>query len=174
MKFNKNFLLLLAVVSFSAHAQLLVPKTVFTKADTLRGDYNSPLRACYDINYYHLDIKFDIDKKFISGNVLFKFTATQDFTKLQFDLFSNLKVDKIIYKGQELPYTREFNAVFVTFPQTIVKDSKDEFTVYYSGNPTEAVKRSMGWRYCFHKGFRWQSMGSNRLPGYRCQYMVAQ
>ncbi|MDB5118137.1 MAG: family peptidase, partial [Mucilaginibacter sp.] len=37
-----------------------------------------------------------------------------------------------------LPYTREFNAVFVTFPKTITKGSKDEFTVYYSGNPTIA------------------------------------
>jgi len=139
MKLNRFFFAFLIILSFNANAQLLKNKETFTHADTLRGDYNSPLRACYDINYYHLDIKFDIDKKYISGNVLFKFTATQDFTKLQFDLFSNLKVDKIIYKGQELPYTREFNAVFVTFPNTIVKDSKDGFTVYYSGNPTEAV-----------------------------------
>ena len=140
MKINKLLLLPLIFIAFSAQAQLLVPKTVFTKADTLRGDYNSPLRACYNINYYHLDVKFDIDKKFISGSNLFKFTATQDFTKLQFDLFSNLKVEKVIYKGKEIPYTREFNAVFVTFPQTITKGSRDEFTVYYSGNPTEAVR----------------------------------
>src|ERR1700761_1687206 len=122
-----------------AFAQLGTNKETFTRADSLRG-YMSPLRTCYDINYYHLDIKFDIDNKFISGNVLFKFTATTDFTKLQFDLFSNLKVEKVVYKGQELPYTREFNAVFVTFPQTITKDSKQEFTVYHSGNPTIAKR----------------------------------
>src|SRR6202012_1964897 len=113
-------------------AQLLVPKTTFTRADTLHG-YLSPLRSCYDINYYNLDVKFDIDNKFISGSNLFKFTATEDFTKLQFDLFANLKVEKVVYKGKELPYTREFNAVFVTFPNTIAKGSKDEFTVFYSG-----------------------------------------
>ncbi|HMG08364.1 MAG TPA: M1 family metallopeptidase, partial [Mucilaginibacter sp.] len=50
------------------------------------------------------------------------------------------KVEKVIYKGQELPYTREFNAVFITFPQTITNGSKDEFTVYYSGNPTIAKR----------------------------------
>jgi hypothetical protein len=77
----------------------------------------TPLRTCYDINYYHLDVKFDIDKKFISGNVLFKFTARSDFTKLQFDLWNNLKIEKVVYKGQELKYTREFNAVFLTFPK---------------------------------------------------------
>src|ERR1700761_4263484 len=132
-------LLALGLVQNSLHAQLLVEKDKFTHADTLRGML-SPLRTCYDINYYHLDVKFDIDKKFISGSNQFKFTATQDFTKLQFDLFANLKVEKVVYKGKELPYTREFNAVFVTFPNTITKGSKDEFTVFYSGNPTIAKR----------------------------------
>ena len=125
--------------SYSASAQLGTKKETFTRADSLRG-YLSPLRTCYDINYYHLNIKFDIDQKFISGNVLFKFTATQDFTALQFDLFANLKVEKVVYKGQELPYKREFNAVFVTFPKTITNGSREEFTVYYSGNPTIAKR----------------------------------
>jgi aminopeptidase N len=138
---KKSLLLTITTVliAFTAFAQLGTVKETFTRADSLRG-FNSPLRTCYDINYYHLDIKFDIDNKALSGNVLFKFTATTDFTKLQFDLFSNLKVEKVVYKGQELSYTREFNAVFVTFPQTITKDSKDEFTVYYSGNPTIAKR----------------------------------
>lgn len=139
MKLNRFLLLFLGIISINAQAQLGQPKENFTKADTLRGNFNSPLRTCYDINYYHLDVKFDIDHKFISGSNLFKFTAKQDFSKLQFDLFSNLKIEKVVYKGQELPYTREFNAVFVSFPQTITKGSRDEFTVYYSGNPTEAV-----------------------------------
>ncbi|HTE02343.1 MAG TPA: M1 family metallopeptidase [Mucilaginibacter sp.] len=132
------FVSILSLFYNYSRAQLLVDKDTFTRADSLRGML-TPLRTCYDINYYHLDVKFDIPNKFISGSNLFKFTATQDFTTLQFDLFSNLKVEKVLYKGQQLPYKREFNAVFVTFPQTITKGSKDEFTVYYSGNPTIAV-----------------------------------
>ena len=127
-----------SILAFSANAQLGVPKETFTRADTLRGSNTSPYRTCYDINYYHVDIKFDIADRSINGNVLFKFTATTDFTKLQFDLFSNLAIQKVVYKGQELPYTREYNAVFVTFPNTIPKDSKQEFTVYYGGHPTIA------------------------------------
>ncbi|MGF7042355.1 M1 family metallopeptidase [Mucilaginibacter lappiensis] len=132
-------LLLVSVCLLPAQAQLGANRETFTRADTLRGSL-SPLRTCYDINYYHLDVKFDIGQKFISGSNLFKFTATQDFTKLQFDLFANLKVEKVVYKGKKLPYTREFNAVFITFPQTITNGSKDEFTVYYSGNPTIAKR----------------------------------
>jgi aminopeptidase N len=109
-----TFFIALPVITF---AQLGAKKEVFTRADTLRGSLTSPLRTCYDINYYHLDVKFDIDNKFISG-----------------------KLEKIVYKGKELPYTREFNAVFVTFPQAITKGSKDQFTVYYSGNPVIAKR----------------------------------
>lgn len=136
----KKFLSLIIAIGLlhtCLYAQLLEEKSKFTRADTLRGML-SPLRTCYDINYYHLDVKFDIDKKFISGSNLFKFTATQDFKKLQFDLYANLKVEKVVYKGEELPYKRQYNAVFVTFPQTIHKGSKEEFTIYYSGNPTIA------------------------------------
>ncbi len=139
MKLHRSLPVLLAIIfiAISAKAQLGTLKEKFTRADSLRGNL-TPLRTCYDINYYHLDVKFDIDKKFISGSNLFKFTATQNFTKLQFDLYANLNIEKVVYKGKELPYTREFGAVFITFPQTIAKGSKDEFTVYYSGNPTIA------------------------------------
>jgi aminopeptidase N len=131
-------LLLLLFVN-ATQAQLLVPKETFTRADSLHGNQNAPLRTCYDINYYHLDVKFDIDKKFISGSNLFKFTATRDMDKLQFDLFANLAIEKVVYKGAELNYKREFNAVFLDFPKTIPAGTKDEFTVYYSGNPTIAI-----------------------------------
>jgi aminopeptidase N len=135
ISYRSFILILLCILSFNAQAQLIQNKQAFTRADSLRGNL-TPLRTCYDINYYHLDVRFNIDKKFISGSNLFKFTAVQDFKKLQFDLFANLKVEKVVYKGEELPYTREFNAVFVSFPQTVKKGSKDEFTVYYSGYPT--------------------------------------
>jgi aminopeptidase N len=135
---NLKLTLLFLLIPFSLYAQLLTPRSNFTRADSLRGSNLMPLRNCYDINYYHLDVKVDIDQKFISGCNLFKFTATQDMNKLQFDLFANLTVEKVLYKGQPLKYTREFNAVFITFPKNIIKGSKDEFTVYYSGKPTVA------------------------------------
>ena len=80
----------------------------------------------------------DIANKAISGSNEFRFTATQNFSKLQFDLFDNLQIDRVVYKGQNLPFSREFNAVFVTFPQEIQKGSKESFTVFYGGKPTIA------------------------------------
>lgn len=131
-------LAMLSGISVS-QAQLMKAKEIYTKADSLRGEL-TPLRTCYDIKYYHLDVKVDIDNKFISGSNLFKFTAVDRFNKLQFDLFDNLSVDKVEYRGKSLPFTREYNAVFVTFPDYIEKGKLDSFTVHYSGNPIQATR----------------------------------
>nr|WP_262905076.1 M1 family metallopeptidase [Hymenobacter pini] len=121
----------------SAQAQLLQPKAAYTRADSLRG-YQSALRTCYDLNYYHLDVQVGPARKALKGSNEFRFTATQDFSRLQFDLFANLAVDKVEYQGKPLPFTREANAVFVTFPAPVTKGSRAAFTVFYSGQPTEA------------------------------------
>ena len=135
-------LLSLLFFTLTANAQLLSGKNKFSRADSLRGTL-TPLRTCYDINYYHLNVKIDIDNKAISGSNEFNFTATADFSKLQFDLFSNLQIEKVVYKGTELPFKREFNAVFITFPSIIKKGTKDKFEVWYSGNPV--IARNPPW-----------------------------
>jgi aminopeptidase N len=148
-----------------SNAQLLSGKTKFSRADSLRGTL-SPLRACYDINYYHLDVKIDIDQKFISGTNEFQFKATQDFSKLQFDLFENLRVEKVVYKNKNVPFKRESNAVFVDFQQTIPKGSKDSFTVFYSGNPIIAKTPPWDGGFIFSKdksGNPWVSVACQGL-----------
>jgi len=133
------FLFLAALCGFvrPVAGQLLQAKPAFTRADSLRG-YLSPLRTCYDITYYHLDVRLDVARKAISGSNEFHFKATRDFTRLQFDLFANLKVEKVEYQGKTVPFTREANAVFVTFPEPIRQGSQTHFTVLYGGQPTEA------------------------------------
>ena len=140
VKKNLILLLLLAAVTKNSVAQLFVPANqLFSRADSLRGQL-TPLRTCYDINYYHLDVKVDPDKRYISGSNRFQFTATTDFTRLQVDLFDNLRVDSVVYRDQQLAFKREFHAVFIDFPQTIGKGQRDSFTVYYSGNPVQAKR----------------------------------
>jgi len=134
----------------SAHAQMLGKNQVNSRADSLRGTL-TPLRTCYDINFYHLDVKIDIDQRSVSGSNEFVFTAMQDFKKLQFDLFDNLKVEKVLYKGTELKFSREYNAVFVNFPKTIKKGAKDRFTVFYSGNPRVAKNAPWDGGFIFKK-----------------------
>ncbi len=131
--------LILCVLTYQANAQLMKARNLFTQADSLRGTL-TPLRTCYDILYYHLDVKVDIEQRSISGSNLFKFQATDDFQKLQFDLFENLSVDQVIYKGKKVPFTRTYNAVFVEFPKKKKKGKVDSFQVNYSGSPIVATR----------------------------------
>lgn len=150
------FLLLIFAGSGIAQAQLLKSRALFSKADSLRGEL-TPLRTCYDMQYYHLDIKVDIENKFISGSNLFRFKAVTNFQKLQFDLFDNLSIDKIEYKGNELAFSREYNAVFVDFPQPIEKNTIDSIMVFYAGHPIQATRAP------WDGGFDWKK-DSNGKP----------
>lgn len=107
------------------------------RRDSLRGSL-SPLRTCYDVKYYHLDVKLDISRKFLSGSTDISFVATRDFSALQVDLFANMQVDKIVFADKSLKYTREHDAIFVNFPSTIARGQRRSFKVFFSGYPTEA------------------------------------
>ena len=137
MKTSVFAYLIVLLFCSSADAQLLTGRQSFTRADSLRGQL-TVFRTCYDLNYYHLDVKINIEDKSISGSNEFRFTATQNFKVLQFDLFANLEVSKVVYQDKELAYKKEFNAVFVTFPSEIRKGAQQSFTVFYSGKPVVA------------------------------------
>ena len=128
-----SFLLFL---SLSVSAQI-GPIKIVTRSDTLRGAQSAE-RTVYDINSYHLNVRIDPENRYISGENTFRFTATQDFKRLQFDLFENMVVEKVVYKNQSLSFYREFNAVFIDFPEIIKKNAMEEFIVQYSGFPIVA------------------------------------
>jgi aminopeptidase N len=132
------FCCLINLLSVKSNAQLLQHKETYTRADTLRGSLTSEYRTCYDVNYYHLNIKINPEEKSIIGSSLFKFTATTNFSTLQFDLFANLTVDKVLYHGKELTFKREYSAVFLNLDEEIAKGKQDSFIVYYAGKPTIA------------------------------------
>lgn len=133
-----SFITLLLFMSVYVKAQYLTPERAYTKADSLRGTLTE-LRSCYDVKYYDLTVKVNIEDKFISGSNKIYFTATQDFKRLQIDLFSNLQIEKILYKGQACKTSREFNAVYVELPDLQKKATDGMIEVFYSGNPTIAV-----------------------------------
>jgi aminopeptidase N len=107
-----------------------------TRADILRGAYG-PYRANNDLLYYHLDVRVDPEKKFISGKNTIRFKMLNDDTRIQLDLHTALHVDKILLGTTELKYEREFGAVFVDFPQTLRAGRVYSIDFYYSGNPLE-------------------------------------
>lgn len=109
----------------------------FSRRDSLRG-HNGPMRAAYDVQRYDLHVVPEIDKKFIKGCNHIGFQANDTFSQIQVDLFANMHVDSITWQGKRLEYTREFDAVFVRFPEQIPKHSTQTIAFYYSGIPVAA------------------------------------
>jgi aminopeptidase N len=134
MLYRYTALFSLLFLSINAFGQFSNTSKI-TLADSLRGNINSPYRTCYDINFYHLKVKIDVAHQAIKGSNIFQFTAKNSFKTLQFDLFENLQIDSIRYEGKELVFKRIHDAVFVSFPDSILKNSKQKFEVFYQGKP---------------------------------------
>ena len=117
-----------------------------THADILRGEYGR-YRANNDLLSYNLDIRVDPEKKFVSGENTIRFKMLKDDTRIQLDLYDNLRIDKILFqrseirgqrsdsKSTELKYERDSGAVFVDFPETLKAGRTYSIDFYYSGTP---------------------------------------
>ncbi len=108
-----------------------------TRADILRGNWDR-YRSNNDLLFYHLDVRVDPDKKYISGKNTIRFRMVADDTRIQLDLTPALNVEKILFRSRPLKYERELGAVFVDFPETLKKGSVYEVEFHYSGNPPES------------------------------------
>lgn len=136
---KKSIMLFAAfAISLSAiQAQVLSDKEdQYTRADTLRGSLR-PERS-YDVTKYHLRLKVEPEKKYISGSNVITFKTTQALPVMQVDLFDNMKVDSIMHGDEKLGYHREFNAVFVDFKKELPEGVNDSIRFYYSGHPVVA------------------------------------
>jgi aminopeptidase N len=107
-----------------------------TRFDMLRGAYG-PYRANYDLLYYHLDIRVNPDKQFISGKNTIRFRMLKDGTRIQLDLKETLTIDKILDGAAALKYQRDSGAVFVDFPRMLKAGEVYSIVFYYSGHPVE-------------------------------------
>lgn len=129
---------LLVLVLLLAQAGPAPAPPLFSRADSLRGML-TPLRTCYDVRYYHLDVKVDPTTKFIAGSNTIRFTVLAQMDRMQIDLFRNMEITKItLDNGAALPYNREFDAVIVRMPEMLIPNSNHDLTVFYSGKPIEA------------------------------------
>src|SRR4051812_20088309 len=78
----------------------------YTRRDSLQGGLR-PERTNFDVQRYDLNIKIDPDKKFIAGYNDITFKVLETTSKIQLDLFENMKVDSIVVKGNKTTYKRD-------------------------------------------------------------------
>jgi aminopeptidase N len=161
--FTIVFCLFLLTVGVSQPAK----DSILTQADTLRGML-SPLRTCYNVLVYDLDVKVDINDKYISGCNTIKLIAENDFQKLQIDLFENMQIQLLEFETASLSYSRKFNAVFIDFPRMIKKGEIISFKIYYRGKPQPAIHPP------WDGGFSWEKdIDGNPWVGVSCQQLGA-
>src|SRR5271169_4898410 len=125
-------------------AALLAPVTVvaqapvFSEAEHLLGGYG-PYRSNNDLLYYHLDVRVDPDKQFLSGKNSIRFKMLKPGSRIQLDLVPAFQIDKILLRQakrepRRLHYERTAGrTVYVDFPQTLRKGRIYTIEFYYSG-----------------------------------------
>jgi aminopeptidase N len=135
----------------------------FSRKDSLRGHLN-PLRSCYDVKFYDLSIQIDPGSKSIKGSNHIFMKSTDEFQKIQLDLFSNMAIDSVVYNDIVLPIEREENAFYVHFPDMVNNGKFIYLSIYYHGIPI--IAKYPPW----DGGFVWEKDSLNRdWIGVSCQ-----
>lgn len=130
--------------------QTLLAQETFTRKDSLQGGLR-PERTCFDVQHYDLNIKINIDDKSIVGYNDIAFKVVDKTKKIQIDLFENMQIDSIVYNTKKLDYKREFNAVFIDFPNELTVNSNESIRFYYSGKPQIAKNAPWDGGFVFKK-----------------------
>jgi tetratricopeptide (TPR) repeat protein len=135
----------------------------YTRRDTLRGALR-PERTCYDVTYYDLNVRILPVSKRIKGKNDIYFTVLQSAKTIQIDLFEHYSIEKIEWNGQPLAYEREYDAVFIKFPEALPVGSKQMIRITYSGKPNKAPNPP------WDCGFVWKrDKNHNRWVGVCCE-----
>ncbi len=122
----------------------------FTRRDSLQGGLR-PERTSFDVQRYDLNITLDPDKRHISGYNDITFKVVDNTARIQLDLFENMQVDSIVFNKKKLKYTRDNDAVFITFPKALKKGKEEKLRFYYSGNPNVAKNAPWDGGFVFKK-----------------------
>ena len=122
----------------------------FSRKDSLQGGLREE-RTCYDVLRYNLDIRINPTEKSIIGYNEIIFKVDDNTSKIQVDLFENMKIESIIWKNKKLEYKRDFGAVFIDFPEELKKGTTQTITFNYSGNPVIAKNAPWDGGFVFKK-----------------------
>jgi aminopeptidase N len=129
---------LLASAPLFLRAQLMVPKTTFTHADTLRGTI-TPERAWWDLQHYDLRVEPDLAARTIQGSNTITYKVLKPAQVMQIDLQAPLTIDSARQGGRNLSWTRDGNAWYITLVDPQTTGATNNLTVWYHGVPRAAI-----------------------------------
>ena len=167
----KNIYTLISVLIFASiniYSQgIFEEKDSFTRQDTLRGTITKE-RSWWDLNYYHLDIRVDPDKKYIEGRNTIFYTVLSENNIMQIDLQEPLIITSVTEGGNSLNFIREGNAFFIELEKTQTVGEVNNIIISYQGNPKTAVRAP------WDGGFSWdRDENGNHFIATSCQGLGA-
>ncbi|MBV6405220.1 MAG: M1 family metallopeptidase [Flavobacteriales bacterium] len=121
----------------------------FTRADTLRGSIG-PERAWWDVTYYDVSLRPDLDRHSIQGSTAIAFTAVAGGRRMQIDLQQPLVADSVTWEVQvfrdsaivladrALAFVREGDVLWVDLPDSLRAGEANTLRIHYHGTPRAA------------------------------------
>ena len=137
---SRLIIFLFIVFTINGFSQgLMEDKLLPTRQDSLRGSI-TPEREWWDLTYYHLDIKVEPDKKYISGSNTVGYKVLKSYKTMQIDLQEPMEITSVIANGMPLKFNREGNAYFIELKSKQKKNEVNYLEIFYEGFPKEAIR----------------------------------
>lgn len=109
-----------------------------TAADSLKGELG-PMRSCYDVIHYDLTAQFDIENRYVRGEVVMTFVMTAPSDTIQIDLRADMLVNRISDEEKFLYFRRTDDRILI--PAARFRPGiPHQITVNYEGKPLSSVK----------------------------------
>lgn len=121
----------------------------YKRQDSLRGTL-SPLRSCFDVTHYDLQIQVNPATRQIEGSNVITYRPITGFRRMQVDFFANLDIVSITQKDRPVRYVREGNVLFLTLNENQTEGQLAAVRIVYRGKPT--VAKNPPW----DGGFSWK------------------
>jgi aminopeptidase N len=126
----------------STTAIALAQDPVFTRQDTLRGTITAE-RSWWDLTHYHLDVKANPQDSSIIGTNTVHYKVLKTHQKMQIDLQTPMKINKVFQDGKALFFTRDGNVYYITLEKEQQIGENNEVIVHFSGSPK--ISRQPPW-----------------------------
>jgi aminopeptidase N len=148
-------------------APLAAQDGTYTRADTLRGSFDTPGRQWWDVTFYDLHVSINPADSTIRGHNAITYRIPGSVAasargpsasaqrgrpqELQIDLMEPLVIDSVVQEGKRLTVRREGNAWFAATAHRQGIGEVRTMTVYYHGRPQ--IARRPPWE----GGFSWKT-----------------
>ena len=169
MKLLRKGLCVLFIFSFTDlfGQNIFAEKEKFTRQDSLRGSITDE-RIWWDLNFYHLDIKIDPEKKFIQGSNTIHYRVLKSYQVMQVDLQEPLYITQIFEDGKKIKFERDGNIYLIYLEKEQLEGEINKIKINYRGNPKIAVRAP------WDGGFSWdRDENGNHFIATSCQGLGA-